>query len=143
MYYINYSIFHFFLCNIPYLVGGLEPIFFFSIQLGIIIIPTDEYLSEWLKPPTRYDYHRLSIDYHRLSIDYPQIIHRLSILGLQTTDFVQHRQNVFSSPNLWTLFQPYEQPPGLYLVVAQVSTGTRPTLKICGISQNISECIVT
>ena len=33
-------------------VGGLEHVLFFHI-LGMII-PTDEYLSEGLKPPTRY-----------------------------------------------------------------------------------------
>ena len=38
----------------PYLVGGLEHVLFFHI-LGIII-PTDSYFSEGLKPPTIYIY---------------------------------------------------------------------------------------
>jgi hypothetical protein len=36
------------------MVGGLEHVLFFHI-LGIII-PTDKYVSEGLKPPTRYIY---------------------------------------------------------------------------------------
>ena len=42
--------------NRPYLVGGLVAIFYFPIQLGIIIIPMDEliFFRGVAQPPTRY-----------------------------------------------------------------------------------------
>ena len=39
--------------NEPELVGGLVAMFYFPINIGLLIIPIDSYFSEGFKPPTR------------------------------------------------------------------------------------------
>ena len=56
-------------CLMRYVVGGLEHEFYFPQYIGIIIPTGLSYVSEGLKPPTRYSWQSVTICFSIVSIN--------------------------------------------------------------------------